>query len=390
MDKESYYGFVEYKRHIKLTSPFKHNSLVSQLRYRLIEGNGRCIYIIGVEDNGTIFNLNEDDYNETLKNLENMCIDVKATIVSNNKIIKELDYYWEIIINDIITNNEYRILNIINQESDLNEITIHGIDKNNNILTLDDTTSYDIKKESEHLIYINSISIINSNNIIRNVLNYKPHIVNFNLNDGNIHNNDKYINLFKELDIPYTTYSNIKNNIYEIIKLKKESIQKINDKNIFSIFQTLYKGTILNGTKIYACITNNIIKDKNLLYIYDSNKNKNKLLINEIQHIYQPVSKINNDKLISISTPNKINQDHHICQNDCNCSLLYTDSLSLSEHNINTSDLIEKKEYNGYYKNSILKVSFLDEKIKFNKKILLDNNILIVDIESKFLTIFNR
>lgn len=377
MDKESYYGFVEYKRHIKLTTPFKHNSLVSQLRYRLIEGNGRCIYMIGVEDNGTIFNLNEDDYNETLKNLENMCIDVKATIVSNNKIIKEFEFYWEIIINDIITNSEYRILNITETESDLNEITIIGIDKNNNILTLDDTTSYDIKKESEYLIYINSI---NQYNIIRNILNYKPHIINLSY-DLPI----RYINLFKELDIPYTTHNNIKNNIHEMIKLKKET--KINDKNILSIFQTLYKGTILNGTKIYACITNNIIKDKNLLYIYDSSKNKNKLIINEIQHIYQPVSKINNDKLISISTPNKINQEHHICQNECNCSLLYTDTISLSEHNIDLSDLIEKKEYNGYYKNSILKVSFLEEKIKFNKKILLDNNIFIIDIESKFLIV---
>jgi hypothetical protein len=377
MDKESYYGFVEYKRHIKLTTPFKHNSLVSQLRYRLIEGNGRCIYMIGVEDNGTIFNLNEDDYNETLKNLENMCIDVKATIVSNNKIIKEFEFYWEIIINDIITNSEYRILNITETESDLNEITIIGIDKNNNILTLDDTTSYDIKKESEHLIYINSI---NQYNIIKNILNYKPHIINLSYDLPT-----RYINLFKELDISYTTYNNIKNNIHEMIKLKKET--KINDKNILSIFQTLYKGTILNGTKIYACITNNIIRDKNLLYIYDSNKNKNKLIINEIQHIYQPVSKINNDKLISISTPNKINQEHHICQNECNCSLLYTDTISLSEHNIDLSDLIEKKEYNGYYKNSILKVSFLEEKIKFNKKILLDNNIFIIDIESKFLIV---
>jgi len=377
MDKESYYGYIEYKRFIKITTPFKHDSLVSQLRYRLIEGNGRCIYMIGVEDNGTIFNLNEDDYNETLINLENMCIDVKATIVSNNKIIKEFEFYWEIIINDIITNSEYRILNITETESDLNEITIIGIDKNNNILTLDDTTSYDIKKESEHLIYINTI---NQYNIIRNILNYKPHIINLSYDLPT-----RYINLFKELDIPYTTYNNIKNNIHEMIKLKKET--KINNKNILSIFQTLYKGTILNGTKIYACITNNIIKDKNLLYIYDSSKNKNKLIINEIQHIYQPVSKINNDKLISISTPNKINQEHHICQNECNCSLLYTDTISLSEHNIDLSDLIEKKEYNGYYKNSILKVSFLEEKIKFNKKILLDNNLFIIDIESKFLIV---
>lgn len=384
MDKESYYGFVEYKRHIKLTTPFKHNSLVSQLRYRLIEGNGRCIYMIGVEDNGTIFNLNEDDYNETLKNLENMCIDVKANIVSNNKIIKEFEYYWEIIINDIITNNEYRILNITDTESDLNEITIIGIDKNNNVLTLDDTTSYDIKKESEHLIYINNI---NQNNIIRNILNYKPHIINFNHIEENI---SKYIELLKELDISYTIN---KNNIQEIIKLKKENSNKINnnDKNVLSIFQTLYKGTILNTTKIYACITNKPITDKNLMYIYDSNKKKQKLIINEIQHIYQPVSNVKNDKLISISTSNKINQEHHICLNECNCSLVYTDTLSLPNNKSFFSlDLIEKKEYTGYYKNSILKILFMENnEIKFNKKILLDNNILIIDLEYKFLTIFN-
>jgi hypothetical protein len=398
MDKESYYGFVEYKRYIKITNPLKHNSLVSQLKYRLIEGNGQCVYMIGVEDNGTIYNMSDEDYEESNENLKKMCISANAEIISTKKITQGDKYYYKIIINDVITENEYRVLNIINAEVDNLSIDIIGIDKNNNILTLDDTNSYDLKKHSNHLIYINNISKIEISkmDILKNIINYKPHIINY-MNYNNSCLDNKYNKLFNELDIPIVYYNELSKNIFEIIKLKKESYQmNIGSKNILTIFQTLYKGNILNWTKIYACITNNKIYDEDKdIFVYNLNLGKKeKLIIDSIYHIYQPVIKINSDKLISISTLNTLTtSDIHICYNDCNCfeneTVLYTDTIinKLNDVQIKSLDNITKKYYPGYYKNEVFKVKFIADKIILNKKVVLDENILIIDIESEFLFI---
>jgi len=406
MDKESYYGHIEYKRYIKITNPLKHDSLVSQLKYRLIEGNGRCVYIIGVEDNGTIYNITNEEYEESIENLKKMCISTNAEIISITKINSsqslhtENKYYYKITINDIITDNEYRILNILNSDQNNLSIDIVGIDSNNNILKLCDTNSYDLKKQSNHLIYINNISKID---ILKHIINYKPHIINYIQNDCDTQiKMNKYIKLFNELKIPIVFYKNLLDDLLEIIKLK--SNYSVNLKNILNIFQTLYKGSVLNNTKIYACITNNKIYDENNgLYIYtfktntiDQNQNepvikKQKLQIDEIYHIYQPVIKVNNDKLISISTLNELTLNNiHICYNNCNCiengSVIYTDTINYTLSPI-LDQTLNKKYYQAYYKNEVLKIKFVDDKIVINKKIVLDGNLLIIDIESQFLFI---
>ena len=191
----------------------------------------------------------------------------------------------------------------------------------------------------------------------------------------------------------------------EIIKLKKESnLISINSKNILSIFQTLFKGNILNNSKIYACITNNKIYDENhgiYIYTFKTNTNdqqqnesfikKQKLQIDEIYHIYQPVIKVNSDKLISISTLNDLTLNNiHICNNNCNCiengTVIYTDTINYSL-NPTLNNTIKNKYYQAYYKNDVLKIKFVDDKIIINKKIVLDENLLIIDIESEFLFI---
>ena len=54
MDKESNFGNIEYKRFIKYNNnnnkKNRKDSLISQLKFRLKEGNGTCIYNIGVEE----------------------------------------------------------------------------------------------------------------------------------------------------------------------------------------------------------------------------------------------------------------------------------------------------------------------------------------------------
>lgn len=52
----------------------------SQMLYRLIEGGGKAIYLIGVDDNGRIFSLNDYYLNETIKCIEKISKDIGARV----------------------------------------------------------------------------------------------------------------------------------------------------------------------------------------------------------------------------------------------------------------------------------------------------------------------
>jgi len=78
--EEFYYGCREYKRHIidetiypaninKDTARRKYiNKKATQMLFRLNEGNGRALYLIGVEDNGSAIGIRFDEVLATLVN----------------------------------------------------------------------------------------------------------------------------------------------------------------------------------------------------------------------------------------------------------------------------------------------------------------------------------
>ena len=55
-------GNIEYKRFILNLSPHRFEQLTSQMKWRLSEGQGEAIYYIGVEDDGSIYGLNIDQF----------------------------------------------------------------------------------------------------------------------------------------------------------------------------------------------------------------------------------------------------------------------------------------------------------------------------------------
>lgn len=59
---------------LKLVSPTSSRleHLVSQMKWRLQEGEGEAIYQIGVEDNGMLAGLKEEDLKESLETLKTM------------------------------------------------------------------------------------------------------------------------------------------------------------------------------------------------------------------------------------------------------------------------------------------------------------------------------
>lgn len=368
MEREDNQGCIEYKRLIKFHSDRRYNSLLSQLKYRLLEGNGVCYYIIGVEDNGEIINITDEDYDISIKNLKLMCSQNRCKILSITKIYKDNLYYYKVHIVDNIPEIEYRILNICNDLT--TQLNIVGIDYNNTVLMTIENSIYDIKKNSKYLVYI-----INSNlqNIVKNILLFKPDFINLSIGVSN-----KYINLFEILHIDFYNYINLYENLNDIIFTKNKLTYS---NSALTICNVLFNGNLLNNTKIYGCINNknitNITKDS--LYIY-SNDKKLKLNLIDIQHVSQSISDINENKLISISTTTKIPNDSHICFNECNCNIIYTNELN----HICVEKYDETKEYFGYYKNNILKIRIKNDKIIFNKKILLDDKYLIIDLIDKY------
>ncbi len=66
---EDDYGNVEYKRLLTNKSDERLNELATQMRFRMAEGNGNCKYILGKNDDGSLYGLNEDEYKESYDNL---------------------------------------------------------------------------------------------------------------------------------------------------------------------------------------------------------------------------------------------------------------------------------------------------------------------------------
>ena len=73
-------GNVEYK--LKLVNPTSQRleHLVTQMKWRLREGQGEAIYEIGVEDNGLMTGLNDDDMISSIETLREMARRLEATI----------------------------------------------------------------------------------------------------------------------------------------------------------------------------------------------------------------------------------------------------------------------------------------------------------------------
>nr|XP_023026153.1 GTP-binding protein 2 [Leptinotarsa decemlineata] len=90
-------GNVEYK--LKIVNPTKQRfeHLVTQLKWRLREGNGEAIYEIGVEDSGILAGLTKRDMNASLLTLQQMAVKLGATttilrerVLDNGRTISEV------------------------------------------------------------------------------------------------------------------------------------------------------------------------------------------------------------------------------------------------------------------------------------------------------------
>ncbi len=99
--KEKYYGNREYKRHLILDEKNKVylkqlQKRCTQLLFRIREGHGKAVYLIGVEDNGNAYGLLQDECIQSIKNFihitEHIGVKINKMRIYTWKNIKDIRY----------------------------------------------------------------------------------------------------------------------------------------------------------------------------------------------------------------------------------------------------------------------------------------------------------
>lgn len=82
--REVYYGNREYKRHLLFPNMQSMQKKSTQLLFRLNEGNGRALYLIGVEDCGQVTGISENEMLMSIDNFIQMSQIVKCRVEKIN------------------------------------------------------------------------------------------------------------------------------------------------------------------------------------------------------------------------------------------------------------------------------------------------------------------
>ncbi|KAL4063704.1 hypothetical protein J3A83DRAFT_956481 [Scleroderma citrinum] len=80
-------GNFEYKLQLLAPSPGRFARLVTQLKWRLLEGGGQAYYEIGVADSGALVGLSRQELEESLETLEMMAGEIGASVI----VVKEIE-----------------------------------------------------------------------------------------------------------------------------------------------------------------------------------------------------------------------------------------------------------------------------------------------------------
>jgi len=107
MEAESENGNIEYKLKLLNVDEDRIEKLATQMGFRCDEGEGECIYNIGVEDCGTLSGITEEEFNETISNLNIIAEKKKYSIsIISETPVSENKKIYEVLIRRII-NNKY-------------------------------------------------------------------------------------------------------------------------------------------------------------------------------------------------------------------------------------------------------------------------------------------
>lgn len=98
---ESDDGNTEYKWKLTNLSSFNIEKKMTQLKFRLEEGNGEAMYYIGVKDDGEVVGLNLDEHEESIENLKTIASKIGAHVMKvSTTEVKDTKFFSEFIIRD--------------------------------------------------------------------------------------------------------------------------------------------------------------------------------------------------------------------------------------------------------------------------------------------------
>lgn len=397
-------GNIEYKRYISTLSKKRFSQLLSQMKWRLSEGEGKAIYYIGVNDDGSFYKLTDEKRDTSISNITKLSELANAEIVIN-----QTSNYLECFIEEKsnkVRNEECRILllgdhgsgkssllgylcynlpdngkgslrqKVANHKHELEKgftssLTVRGFNEDKRYIWID-TPGLNRRKYSKTRLFA--------------IESYQPNLVVFVKKKNQLWEKEifykKYLDI---LNIPYIELNtnmegylpniNLKephssNKIYEYINNKCKKTE-VNKKTIFyvnKVYPSIDLGYILSGylrsgklelNKKYYINYNNQIHPINLKSIH--------ILGNSIKKIEGPtsVSLCINENIFKESKPKgNIITDLRENLEPKNVEIIYENKDC-------------KKKGNYYCGNQIGDVEYISNKIKIRNKILLEDHILI-------------
>tara|TARA_B100001094_G_C17934833_1_gene672568 strand:- start:307 stop:645 length:339 start_codon:yes stop_codon:yes gene_type:complete len=90
--QENDLGPIEYKERLQSMTDTKIKKYATQMKFRLIEGNGISYYLIGVKDNGVILGVNNKYHKLYAKLMAKICREINCKVISIELIGKEIQY----------------------------------------------------------------------------------------------------------------------------------------------------------------------------------------------------------------------------------------------------------------------------------------------------------
>jgi GTPase SAR1 family protein len=229
---------IEYKRKLSpdIIDTHRIHTLITQMKWRINEGEGIAFYYLGVNDNGSIYEFIENEEYETLDTFKLLAMKGNIDIISIEKEYILNKYYFKVTIkNKCIIKNEIRILILgpknVGKTTFLSSLIYNLPDNGNgylrNMLLNHKHELYSGKLNS---VIIKTISFLKNTDISKNdynitlidtpasIINYENYMINL-ISISNI------IFLLKTNEDDITKYSNILNNLnkkYKIINTKSD------------------------------------------------------------------------------------------------------------------------------------------------------------------------
>ena len=92
LHRENDLGPIEYKERLQSMTDTKIKKYATQMKFRLIEGDGIAYYLIGVKDNGIIVGVNNKYHKLYAKLIGKICREINCKVISIELIGNEIQY----------------------------------------------------------------------------------------------------------------------------------------------------------------------------------------------------------------------------------------------------------------------------------------------------------